>query len=51
MKTFNLIKTKDCSSLLKETPVAGDYSVLINEDTLFIKGGDCWPLHKYIKAF
>lgn len=39
MKQFELKKTKDCSHLIKQTPQKKDYSVLVNEDTIFLKNG------------
>ena len=39
LKTFELIKIKDCSNLIKQTPAKSDYSILIDNDTLFTKNG------------
>ena len=39
MKTFELTKIKDCKSLIKQTPTKDDYTLVINEDTLFTKNG------------
>jgi hypothetical protein len=47
MKTFELLKTKDCNHLIKQTPTKNDYSYLISEDTVFTKNGK--PVGIYIK--
>jgi hypothetical protein len=39
MKTFELNKIRDCVGLIKQTPAKNDYSLVINEDTLFTKNG------------
>jgi hypothetical protein len=39
MKTFELNKIRDCVGLIKQTPSKNDYSLVINEDTLFTKNG------------
>jgi len=39
MKTFELNKIRDCTGLIKQTPNKNDYSLVINEDTLFTKNG------------
>jgi hypothetical protein len=39
MKVFELNKIKNCNGLIKKTPTKNDYSLVINEDTLFTKNG------------
>jgi hypothetical protein len=39
MKTFELIKIRDCSNLIKQTPSKNDYTTLIDSDTIFTKNG------------
>lgn len=39
MKTFELIKIKDCSNLIKQTPEKCHYNKIISEDTIFTKNG------------
>lgn len=39
MKIFNLNKVKNCDNLIKQTPQKGDYNIIINENTIFYKGG------------
>lgn len=39
MKTFELNKIRDCIGLIKQTPTKNDYTLVINEDTLFTKNG------------
>jgi hypothetical protein len=39
MKTFELNKIRDCTGLIKQTPNKNDYSLVINEDTLFTRNG------------
>jgi hypothetical protein len=39
MKTFELTKIRDCSELIKQTPLKSDYNTLINSDTIFTKNG------------
>jgi hypothetical protein len=39
MKIYELLKTKDCTHLIKQTPTKNDYSYLISEDTIFTKNG------------
>lgn len=39
MKTFELIKIRDCSNLIKQTPSKNDYTTLIGSDTIFTKNG------------
>ena len=39
MKTFELIKVKNCDNLIKQTPNKKDYGTLIGSDTLFVKNG------------
>lgn len=39
MKIFELVKIKDCSSLIKKTPEKCDYNKLISENTIFTKNG------------
>lgn len=39
MKTFELNKIRNCEELIKQTPTKKDYSLVINENTLFTKNG------------
>ena len=39
MKTFELIKIRDCNNLIKQTPSKNDYTTLIDSDTIFTKNG------------
>lgn len=39
MKTFELNKIRSCEELIKQTPTKNDYSLVINENTLFTKNG------------
>jgi len=39
MKTFELIKVKNCDNFIKQTPKKKDYGTLIDSDTLFVKNG------------
>lgn len=39
MKTFELIKVKNCENLIKQTPTKNDYNTLIDGNTLFVKNG------------
>lgn len=39
MKTFELVKIKNCDNLIKQTPTKEHYSRVISEDTLFTKNG------------
>lgn len=45
MKTFELVKIRDCSELLKKTPEKSDYNLLFREDTLFTKNGQAVGLY------
>jgi hypothetical protein len=47
MRTFELVKIKDCNDMAKQTPSRSDYTTLIDEDTLFTKDGI--PVGLYIK--
>lgn len=47
MKTFELNKIKNCEALIKQTPTKNDYSIVIDQNTLFIKNGKVVGL--YIK--
>lgn len=47
MKTIELIKTKDCSNLIKKSPTKNDYNKVINEDCIFIKNNK--PVGIYLK--
>ena len=49
MKTFELLKIKDCSNLIKQTPAKSDYSILIDSDTLFTKNGKVVGIYIKIK--
>ena len=49
MKTFELVKIKDCSNLIKQTPAKSDYSILIDSDTLFTKNGKVVGIYIKIK--
>jgi hypothetical protein len=49
LKTFELIKIKDCSNLIKQTPTKNDYSILIDKDTLFTKNGTVVGIYIKIK--
>jgi hypothetical protein len=50
MKQIELIKIKDCSNLIKQTPKKEHYTTLINEDCLFIKDGKAVGLYLKIKS-
>jgi hypothetical protein len=39
MKTFELVKIKNCDDLIKQTPDKSHYEKLISEDTIFTKNG------------
>lgn len=39
MKTFELVKIKNCDNLIKQTPEKSHYDKLISEDTIFTKNG------------
>lgn len=39
MKTFELNKIRNCEELIKQTPSKKDYTLVINENTLFTKNG------------
>lgn len=39
MKIFELNKIRNCEKLIKQTPSKNDYTLVINEDTLFTKNG------------
>ena len=39
MKTFELVKIKNCDDLIKQTPEKSHYDKLISEDTIFTKNG------------
>lgn len=39
MKTFELNKIRSCEELIKQTPTKNDYTLVINENTLFTKNG------------
>jgi hypothetical protein len=39
MKTFELVKIKNCDDLIKQTPDKSHYDKLISEDTIFTKNG------------
>ena len=47
MKTFELVKIKECNDWVKETPQKDHYTTLISEDTIFTKNGI--PVGLYIK--
>lgn len=47
MKTFELVKVRECGNLVNQTPKREDYSTLIDSDTTFTKNGK--PVGIYIK--
>ena len=49
MKTFELIKIRDCSNLIKQTPSKSDYTTLIDSDTIFTKNGKKVGIYLKIK--
>jgi hypothetical protein len=50
MKTFNLVKIRDCSDLIKQTPKREHYQTLIDSDTKFIKDGKVVGVYIKIKS-
>jgi hypothetical protein len=49
MKTFELVKIRDCGDLIKQTPKKEHYQTLIDEDTKFIKDGKVVGIYIKIK--
>ena len=39
MKTFELVKIKNCEDLIKQTPCKSHYNKVLSEDTIFTKNG------------
>lgn len=49
MKTFELVKTKSCDNLIKQTPTKEHYSKVISQDTIFTKNGKKVGIYTKIK--
>ena len=49
MKTFELVKIRNCDELIKQTPSKNDFNTLIDSDTIFKKNGVTVGLYIKIK--
>ena len=49
MKTFELVKIRNCDELIKQTPSKNDFNTLIDDDTIFKKNGITVGLYIKIK--